>query len=348
MTNEQQNADQFEAFLCGEISLADDDAQFARQLMELGQRTLPAESFMAELEAWLADESPGAYSYNHNHNHNHTYLRRGLGAVAALALVLFGFLITPAGRGLAQAAWAFFTRSDSDQGITTVFLPSEHPDSAAAVPTLEPTVAAPTLEPTVATPTPELTVEALDEGRPVVYAENGATIPAAFEPTNTSERPDYAVYLPKVIPEGYQVDRVEFHSFNPMTVVEYVCESNTAFFLTQIAIGVQSYLDDPAYQREVGASAEIVDVDVMGVIGQYVRGDWTLVEVVDREDIPEGGTLDVETVWDNEMEYHHLSWYADGMLFRIYTSRVSAIEAPECALEMSDFIAFAEQLTPVE
>lgn len=332
MTNEQQNADQFEAFLLGEVSLVGDDARFARQLIELSQQTHPAESFIAELGAQLMAESQGVSSQpNHNHNHNHhTYLRRGLGAAAALTLVMFGFLITPAGRGLAQAAWDFFTRSESDEGVITVFMSPENPDSAAAV------------------PTPQSPVDTLDEVRPVVYAQDGATIPAAFEPTNTSERPDYTVYLPKAVPQGYQVDRVEFHTLNPMTVVEYVCGSNTAFFLTQLAIGVQAYLDDPAYWREVGASADIVEVDVMGVIGQYVRGDWVPVEPVNEEDIPAGGSLDVETVWNNDADYHHLSWYADGMLFRIYTSHVSTVEEPECDLGMADFVAFANQLTPIE
>lgn len=325
MTNEQQIADQFEAFLCGEVSLAGEDARFARQLMELSQQIHPSESFVAELESQFTVEPQGV-----NHRHNHTYLRRGLGAVAALALVLFGFLLTPAGRSVAQAAWNFFTRSETDEGIITVFMSPENSDSAAAA------------------PTPQSPVEELAAERPVVRAQDGATIPTSFEPTNTSERPDYAVFLPKAIPQGYHVDRVEFHPLGPMTVIEYMCGRNTAFFLTQLAISVQSYLADAVYQREVGASAEIVDVDVMGVSAQYVHGDWVPAEPVNQDDIAEGSTLDVETVWDNDADYHHLSWYTDGMLFRIYTSRVAATEAPECDLTMTDFVAFANSLTPVE
>jgi hypothetical protein len=56
----------------------------------------------------------------------------------------------------------------------------------------------------------------------------------------------------------------------------------------------------------------------------------------------------VETVWDNDADYHHLSWYTDGMLFRIYTSRTGVQDVPECELAMVDLVAFANQLTPVE
>jgi hypothetical protein len=101
-----------------------------------------------------------------------------------------------------------------------------------------------------------------------------------------------------------------------------------------------------ALRQEVGASAFIESVMIGDTPGEYVQGGWF--RIIDPVTIEH-----LRDEWISEMNVHHLFWYRDGILYRLYTSRgpggdidsadVAGYNGP-CRLDKFDLIAFAESM----
>ncbi len=86
----------------------------------------------------------------------------------------------------------------------------------------------------------------------------------------------------------------------------------------------------------VGASAEIIDVDINGASGQYVAGGaWSAMTQQDGDNIIFSGE-----VWDPTIPHQQLRWIADGLDYRLSTGIAAS------NLTLQDLIHIAESVMP--
>lgn len=290
-----------------------EDLSFARKIIEMTDQLDPDPVFTARLERDLVQVAQNT----RRHTMETTQFGWGRAALLALFTLLIAIgalMVTPAGGALAERVLQFFSQSvDDAEKRTVVRAPSENSED--------------------------------EEDQPIIVQPDGRVIPAEeagieIPPSRELGDADFPVFMPTFLPEGYSLNKAEFLPLGPMTWIEFTCGRFSGFTLTQNQITYEAYLADPEYMGDIGASAEVIEVDINGTKGEYVQGDW----------VPPSsfsGSDQAEFTWDSNANHHRLIWYLDGSLFRITTSR-SGPGGEACRLTMEDILAVAESLRPFE
>ena len=74
---------------------------------------------------------------------------------------------------------------------------------------------------------------------------------------------------------------------------------------------------------DVGASANIIDVQIGDVVGQYVEGNWTL------SSTPQGDSVRLDgQVWDSNFPFSQLRWQVGDTVFWMMTALGQRNELP--------------------
>lgn len=154
----------------------------------------------------------------------------------------------------------------------------------------------------------------------------------------------YTPIIPDQLTEHYELISSEYFEIDGMHISEYRCPGNWGLFFTQTPIAEEELED---YQPlEVGASAEIITVDINGVQGQYVKGFW----VVQRDEplSMDEPRAEATMIWNNDIPFHELVWIKDGFIYNIHTSagHTGEIRPTPCILTMEELVEVAREITP--
>ncbi|MGD2155367.1 MAG: hypothetical protein PVG14_18570 [Anaerolineales bacterium] len=290
-----------------------EDLSLARKITEMGNQLAPDPVFTAQLERHLVQVAKNERAPTMGSAHLN-WRRAAILALFTLLIAIGALMVTPAGGVLAERVLQFFSQSvDDTEKQTVVRAPSENSEGV--------------------------------EDQPFIVQSDGQVIPVEEEgivitPPGDLKDTDFPVFMPTFLPEGYSLNKAEYHPLGPMTWVEFTCGRYAGFTLTQNQITYEAYLADPEYRGDIGASAEIIEVDINGTKGEYVQGNWGPTS-------PFSGSEEVEFTWDPNLNFHRLIWYTDGSLFRITTSR-SGPGNEACRLMMEDILTIAESLRPYQ
>lgn len=206
-------------------------------------------------------------------------------SAAVLALLAALFFFTPQGRVLAQEITNFFHRAPEDT------LPKHSMQITQA--------------PTDQTPTPD----------PASILDAHASV------EEVASMAGFKIYQPVLIPDGFIFSGGSFDTKTSIARLFFQSVESNGIVLKQQPIGSGEVCD---LCGEVGASAEIVEVSINGVRGEYVVGVWKLTD---------GGT-----VWDADPYLQTLRWQQDGFAFEIMY-----MGSPE-ALTMEQMVGIASSL----
>jgi hypothetical protein len=218
-------------------------------------------------------------------------------AIAALLLVLAAALMIPAVRASASALFRFFVPGETD--------------------------ANPGMQPTVVPP-------AQGAGESSEHSESlsGLTLDQVIAAVEADEVFTYDVRVPGSLPAGMVYADGIVDSFGRMVILNYVCEEDrlAVLSLTMRGLANPNPMVDPSTALEVGSSATVQPVDINGVAGEYVQGDFGL-----------------DGNWDSRLPVQTLSWQYGEVLYRL-RSYVQAGSA--CSVTQDDLIATAASLLP--
>lgn len=168
-----------------------------------------------------------------------------------------------------------------------------------------------------------------------------------------TELADFELQVPVFIPKLYAFDGAQYDSREQSVTLNYTCQGPWGVAVSQ----TRWPEEDVVHLRagEVGASAEIEQVMIGTETGQYVRGNW-IVEVVPevQKQLDESDTrisLTTESVWTNNSEWQQLTWYADGRLYKVFTSsgymERTANNYRACNLDKEDYVQLARSLQAI-
>lgn len=157
----------------------------------------------------------------------------------------------------------------------------------------------------------------------------------------------YEALVPQVLPTSYGYTSAHYDAMGTRFRIAYTCKSPWTLEFLQRPVA-ESELDLYA-SMNVGASAVIEDVLIHTAHGQYTRGIWK-----PNRDTPLSDAepmVEVTSTWLNEVNFHYLTWYQDGMLFNISTTggilNNDTLAASGCELSLDDLVAMAESLSPL-
>ncbi len=259
-----------------------DEKQIQDALNELADQAIPtnsdpARSVRTRLEARPRPQGKAALRP-----------RLGYAGLAAVLLILAGtiFFLTPSGRGVAQSVMRFFSVAESD----TLPLPTGQPTEA---------------PPPTRTPAPTQ-IAALQEVTPAGQALPPQSYPSATPAPQGNLTLDEAQALagfelrvPGILPPGYRLDNViydpqtgevmQFYGFHPYMAGEQ-------FILHQ-------RLSRP--EDVIGASAEVKQLTIGGMVVEYVGGSWF-----------NDASGDTET-WQPASIFHTFCWMEGGAYFTL-------------------------------
>ncbi|MDH5607206.1 MAG: hypothetical protein OEY93_09975, partial [Anaerolineae bacterium] len=180
---------------------------------------------------------------------------------------------------------------------------------------------------------------------PVGYT-SAAIEPKINDPDNLfvelQELAAFELKIPTILPENYSLDGFESIS-KEHVVLGYSCEvdKSWSFWYWQEVLEEQ-YINKTLsdLRLDVGASAVIESVPVWDTAGEYVRGTWRSAVIVSP-----GTPIPEEMVWDSTLNFHHLTWYVDGILYRITTSGGVLIpyEGP-CSLDLQSLLTMVASM----
>ena len=183
--------------------------------------------------------------------------------------------------------------------IDTLFFRAESDKQVLATPferTIDPT-------PTFIVPTPE--PPDLDEARRSV---------------------NFPINVPRWLPAGYQM--VSAEGYDTYASIFYQHPD-------RFGIGLTIYPLPYVHRLEVGASAEVIDVQIGDTVGQYVpRGAWIAITETDGETLRYTGEI-----WDPTVNYQRLRWINDGLVY-ILATPLGAVSN----LTMDDMVRIAESV----
>lgn len=157
------------------------------------------------------------------------------------------------------------------------------------------------------------------------------------------------LYLPTLLPDSYVYDGGSYNPQQAQFIVTYRCGT-----LNSIGLAAQPIEDaTQILPYEVGGSANIIDVNINGVQGQYVRGFWVLSVTGYDPDAPapdEPIQQSAEAVWTNESDQQMLWWYDAELSLSFVLSTMSGTihseeQSSSCDLDMADFVRVAESVT---
>lgn len=267
------------------------EKQVQQILRSLADEKAPAES----IDLWPAIATRMRTSERTSQPHSRS--RRLMGA--ALGLVLLAgivFLLTPQGQAWAQDVFQFFNKTESDRMSFDAYQATVTGETSTSTPegTTEPT------------PTQDY---ALDNRMSIEEVQTAA----GFMP-----------YQPTWLPEGYKFAGALFDDEAKVItlIYDYLDNQNNRFILRQ---GSLAGLPEYDISFIIGSSADIQEVWVNGVYGEYLEGTWA-------------GEVE-DAVWDNDTYRKRMIWKEDGRAFEImYTG------FPRYFLK-DDMIAVAESLS---
>ncbi|MBG0787909.1 MAG: DUF4367 domain-containing protein, partial [Anaerolineaceae bacterium] len=267
--------------------------QLRKKVQSLAEEKAPAE----KIDLWPAIKTQIINNERTTKVNRWPWLRL-VGAALGLALLLSGvvFLLTPQGQAWAQDTFQFFNQAESDQMPYDAYHATQTGSSSTLTPEEE-TAPTPIREDALAS------LMTMDEVR----------IAAGFTP-----------YQPTWLPDGYQFAGALYDDETKVItlIYAYLGNQNNSFILRQ---GSYASLTEYDMSFIVGSSAEIQEVWVSGLYGEYVEGTWA-----GRED---------DIAWENDTYRRRMIWKDDGRAFEImYTG------FPHYLLK-DDMIAVAESLS---
>lgn len=165
----------------------------------------------------------------------------------------------------------------------------------------------------------------------------------AGDPDEVLANVDYDAILPSDLPDGYTIDSADYRGNQSYLAVEYRCGRHWGFMVVQRPMSPELLSSLPP--QNVGASAEILEVQLNDAVGQYVKGSWMI-----QRDEPlseEEPRADVTSVWDNEAAFHRLAWAHDGRYFMINSSAgILSTDGHEypCELSTDDVLAMGRSM----
>ena len=184
-----------------------------------------------------------------------------------------------------------------------------------------------------------------------VIPEPTATIPQeTLEATIEARRPPIEslqanaaveIKLPQYLPEGYIYESGYTDDDGNVFITYLFSEGERV----RRFLNIRQVDGVPHSSFEVGANAIIEAISINGVPGEYMQGSWQTEEVTEVD-----GTINMSTRWDNETEMHHISWYADGVLYEIlyqaslYVWSDDGLPEQPGYLTLDELIAVAESL----
>ena len=150
-------------------------------------------------------------------------------------------------------------------------------------------------------------------------SESNITMPLP-EPTSTfvpspspapslatlQENLSFTILEPSYLPEGYVFDQA--YPITDGLIIQYKLGMSD-----ELARGLtlyQSTSDEDAYQ--IGANAIVQTIDIDGVYGEYVQGNWETIESSST-----ANQLNIRSQWDNSVQMHMLVWEVDGVRYQL-------------------------------
>ncbi len=213
---------------------------------------------------------------------HYRFPRQLLTIAAALLLISIFILVTPL-RSLAQEVWQEFFSRQSDDIWTAEYRPSGLP-----TPTLSPEVIQATLQ---ASP-PEIAD---------IEAQVGFDV---LEPA----------YLPPgyILRDVYASDGRYTSEGTPSVMLSYgLADDDDPLFRNLVIMQTVSHAGSPI---PVGASADVQEVPIGTVTGQYVQGGWQTVGVIEDD---QTGQKYIDSEWNNDIEMHRLIWQMNGFTYEV-------------------------------
>lgn len=157
---------------------------------------------------------------------------------------------------------------------------------------------------------------------------------------------DFQLPLPAFMPSAYVFDGGSYDPSARVVTLRYRCSAQWSVYI--ILTQVDQPDTEDLVRREVGMGAEIDEVMIGTVIGQYVRGSWLVVvdpTVVEQAEAAEMGiTTDAEAMWENDTQWHQLVWYHEGILYTLMGGTSTEYQSLSCSLDQEDFVTIANGL----
>jgi hypothetical protein len=177
----------------------------------------------------------------------------------------------------------------------------------------------------------------------VTKPEAASQLPESF-----TENIPFKVMVPTFVPDNYVLSNTIYYPMGPMTTQLYECTTGEwGFSLDQNQLTYKEFISQP-YRVEVGSSAIVELITIWdGVRAEYVKGNWRVIAEPDLTNVQPGETVPLDEVWDPQINYHRLTWYVDGSLFRLYTSLWSPdvnADMGTCHLDREIFVKIAESM----
>jgi len=181
-----------------------------------------------------------------------------------------------------------------------------------------------------------------DEGRAELAA---APVEANLDLADLQAKFAFPLMVPTLLPPGYSFAGWGYVEFGRIAMLDFECGVPGGGGWWALRLEQQPLSDDDLSTDmlhswvRVGASAAIETVPVWDVSGEYVQGDW--VRVID----PLTLAL-VREEWNSVLNFHHLIWFRDGMLYKISTSRgaVDPSYAGACRVDKGAVLLMAESM----
>lgn len=168
---------------------------------------------------------------------------------------------------------------------------------------------------------------------PVVLQMQTTPIAATFQverPSLTVEEVEaqagFDVLVPAYLPSGYTLEDVYYDEGGKL-VSQFYNHDGIGFNIVQMQA-------EAAEPMEVGATAEIIEVQIGDVTGQYVEGFWTLDSTRDGETVQLEGQS-----WNSDFPFSQLRWQVGDTVFWMMTTLGQKSDLP-----LSEWEAIAESL----
>lgn len=150
----------------------------------------------------------------------------------------------------------------------------------------------------------------------------------------------FQVQVPAGMPHGYRFEGAYYLEDSGGVQLAYVAEHEALVTITQWPANrapASAATPDP----DVGASASIFIVRIGSVMGEYVRGGWTLAEDQVAADT-EGGMVSLQVMWDPEAAMQALRWQDGYVLYEIAVT--GGVPGSDAYLDRDDVVMLARAL----
>jgi hypothetical protein len=164
----------------------------------------------------------------------------------------------------------------------------------------------------------------------VIQLQATPTVLQVEQPSLTVEQVEaqsgFDVLVPAYVPPGYLLEDVYYDGLGKLVSQFYIREG--------VGLNIVQMKAEDAEPMEVGATAEIIDVQIGDVTGQYVEGGWALSSTSDGETVQFEGRE-----WDSDYPFSQLRWQVGDTVFWMMTALGQKNELP-----LREWQAIAESL----